>query len=106
MPAAVTLDHLRALTTLSADPDRDRYELVADRAGLLTVTTPDQAAERYFAGTARLLATRAILLDAGLTVSWRAGRLTGPVAEACTRRPPPCGSPSSSRKTRRRGQRE
>ncbi|MER0477047.1 hypothetical protein ABR737_01510 [Streptomyces sp. Edi2] len=37
-------------------------------------------------GEKRLLATSADLLDldAGLRVSWRAGRLTGPVVDVCT----------------------
>lgn len=84
-PAAVTADHLRALTAVSSDPGRDRSALIADRAGRLTVTTPDQAAARFPAGTDRLVATHAHLLDAGLRISWTAGRLIGPVAEVCAR---------------------
>ena len=69
----------RALTTLS-----ERSVLVADRTGALTVVTPDTAWAACFAGTARLLATRAHLLDAGLRESWKTGRLVGPVIEVCT----------------------
>ncbi|MEU0846330.1 hypothetical protein ABZ370_43840 [Streptomyces sp. NPDC005962] len=78
-PAAVTAHHLRALTTLS-----ERSVLVADRAGTLTVVTPDAAGAGCLAGEMRLLATRSLLLDAGLRESWKAGRLTGPVLEVCT----------------------
>jgi hypothetical protein len=82
--AVVKPDHLRALTPLVADEERDRSVLVADRTGNLTVVTPDAAAAGCLAGEMRLLATRADLLDAGLTESWRAGRLTGPVVAVCT----------------------
>ncbi|MEV7595796.1 hypothetical protein AB0O91_00215 [Kitasatospora sp. NPDC089797] len=77
-PARVSPDHLRALTTLG-----DRSVLIADRSGALTVVTPDQAAAACLAGTARLLATRADLLDAGLRESATAGRMVGPVVEVC-----------------------
>ncbi|RLU82569.1 hypothetical protein CTZ27_30070 [Streptomyces griseocarneus] len=83
-PVVVKPEHLRALTTLSSDPDRDRSVLVADRAGTLSVVTPDAALTGCFAGTMRLLATRSDLLDAGLRESWKAGRLTGPVVDVCT----------------------
>lgn len=83
-PARVTAEHLRALTPLVSEADRDRSVLVADRAGNLAVVTPDAAAAGCLAGEMRLLATRADLLDAGLTESWRAGRLTGPVVAVCT----------------------
>ncbi|KAB7839468.1 hypothetical protein [Streptomyces mobaraensis] len=82
-PAAVTPDHLRALTPLSSEPDRDRSVLVADRAGKLSVVTPDAALAGCLAGELRLLATRTDLLDAGLVESWQAGRLTGPVVAVC-----------------------
>ncbi|MGA5819835.1 hypothetical protein ACPC54_18485 [Kitasatospora sp. NPDC094028] len=72
------VDHLRALTTLD-----ERSVLVADPAGKLTVVTPDAAWAACFGGTARLIATRSDLLDAGLRESWAAGRLTGPVVEVC-----------------------
>ncbi|MFJ4623644.1 hypothetical protein [Streptomyces sp. NPDC088812] len=78
-PVRVTPDHLRALTTLG-----ERSVLIADRAGTLSVVTPDAAAAGCLAGEMRLLATRADLLDAGLAESWRAGRLTGPVVAVCT----------------------
>ncbi|WP_424892178.1 hypothetical protein [Streptomyces sp. XH2] len=83
-PVVVKPDHLRALTTLSSDPDWDRSVLVANRAGTLSVVTPDAAVTGCLAGTMRLLATRADLLDAGLRESWKAGRLTGPVLDVCT----------------------
>ncbi|MFD8609450.1 hypothetical protein [Streptomyces sp. NPDC059631] len=83
-PAAVQPEHLRALTPLVDDERRDRSVLVADPAGTLTVVTPETAAAGCLAGELRLVATRADLLDAGLTESWRAGRLTGPVVEVCT----------------------
>lgn len=83
-PAVVTPEHLRALTPLVDDEGRDRSVLVADRAGRLTVVTPDTALGGCLAGELRLLATRGDLLDAGLRESWRAGRLTGPVVEVCT----------------------
>lgn len=83
-PARVTADHLRALTPLVSDKGRDRSVLVADRAGNLTAVTPSTAAAGCLTGEMRLLATRADLMDAGLTESWRAGRLTGPVVEVCT----------------------
>ncbi|WP_372411983.1 hypothetical protein [Streptomyces luteireticuli] len=78
-PATVRVEHLRALTTLS-----ERAVLVADRAGRLTVVTPDAAARGCLAGEMRMLATREDLLDAGLRESWKAGRLIGPVVEVCT----------------------
>ncbi|MFJ6437755.1 hypothetical protein [Streptomyces sp. NPDC091416] len=81
-PAVVSPDHLRALTSLVDDEGRDRSVLVADRAGKLTVVTPDTALTGCLTGEVRLLATRGDLLDAGLRESWRAGRLTGPVVEA------------------------
>ncbi|MER6913979.1 hypothetical protein ABT354_20090 [Streptomyces sp. NPDC000594] len=80
-PAAVTPAHLGALTPLVDEPARDRSVLVADRDGNLTVA----AAAGCLAGEWRLLATRADLLDAGLREPWRAGRLTGPVVDVCTR---------------------
>ncbi|MFD4576750.1 hypothetical protein ACFWNK_30840 [Streptomyces sp. NPDC058417] len=83
-PAVVKPEHLRALTPLVSDEGRDRYGLVADRAGKLSVVTPDTAADGCLAGELRLLATRADLLDASLRESWQAGRLTGPVVEVCT----------------------
>ncbi|MFF4534276.1 hypothetical protein ACFY1P_34015 [Streptomyces sp. NPDC001407] len=85
VPAVVKPDHLRALTTLPSDldSDRDRSVLVADRAGTLSVVTPDAALAGCLAGTMRLLATRGDLLDAGLRESWKAMRLTGPVTEVC-----------------------
>ncbi|MFD5516362.1 hypothetical protein [Streptomyces sp. NPDC127066] len=63
----------------------ERSVLVADRAGALTVVTPSAAATGCLAGQMRLMATGADLLDAGLTESWRTGRLTGPVVAVCTR---------------------
>jgi hypothetical protein len=78
-PAHVTADHVRALTTLS-----DRSVLVADRVGALSVVTPEAAWAGALAAQKRVLATRADLLDAGLTESYRAGRLVGPVVEVCT----------------------
>ncbi|MFE9252879.1 hypothetical protein [Streptomyces sp. NPDC007088] len=80
----MTPEHLRALTPLVDDEGRDRSVLVADRAGKLTVVTPDTAMAGCLTGELRLLATRADLLDAGLRKSWQAGRLTGPVVEVCT----------------------
>jgi hypothetical protein len=74
-PAVVKPEHLRALTPLLSDEGRDRSVLVADRAGKLSVVTPDAAADGCLAGELRLLATRADLLDAGLRESWAAGRL-------------------------------
>ncbi|MFI8943267.1 hypothetical protein [Streptomyces syringium] len=62
--------------------------LVADRVGNLTVVTPAAAAAGCLTGKMRLLATRADLLDAGLTESWRAGRLIGPVVAVCTAEAP------------------
>jgi hypothetical protein len=81
-PERVTVDHVRALTTLS-----DRSALVRNWAvgGKLVVVTPDEAAEGVFQGRYSLLCTRSILLDAGLTESFRAGRLIGPVVEVYTR---------------------
>lgn len=78
-PADVRTEHLRALTTLS-----ERSVLVADPNGRLSVVTPEVAAEGAFAHRMRVLATRADLLDAGLQVSARAGRLIGPVVEVCS----------------------
>jgi hypothetical protein len=81
-PERVTVDHVRALTTLS-----DRSALVRNWAvgGKLVVVTPEKAAKGVFQGRYSLLCTRSILLDAGLTESFRAGRLIGPVVEVCTR---------------------
>ncbi|MFD8609584.1 hypothetical protein [Streptomyces sp. NPDC059631] len=84
VPAVVRPEHLRALTPLVDDEGRDRSVLVADRAGKPTVVTLGTAAAGCLAGELRLVATRADLLDAGLTESWRAGRVTGPVVEVCT----------------------
>ncbi|MFD8316167.1 hypothetical protein [Kitasatospora purpeofusca] len=84
VPARVKPEHLRALTVLVGEEQRDRSVLVADRAGRLSVVTADAAGAGCLAGELRLLATRADLLDTGLTESWRAGRLTGPVVEVCT----------------------
>ncbi|MFJ4624558.1 hypothetical protein [Streptomyces sp. NPDC088812] len=56
-----------------------------DQAGTLSVITPDVAGAGCLAGETRVLATRADLLDTGLTESWRAGWLTGPVVAVCTR---------------------
>ncbi|MEU8542973.1 hypothetical protein AB0C52_23805 [Streptomyces sp. NPDC048717] len=83
-PAVVKPEHLRALTPLVSEEGRDRSVLVADRAGKLSVVTADTAAAGCLAGELRLLATRSDLLDAGLTESWRAGRLTDPVIKVCT----------------------
>ncbi|ONK13241.1 hypothetical protein [Streptomyces sp. MP131-18] len=62
----------------------ERSVLVADVQGALSVATPDVAFDGVLAGRLRLLATRADLIDAGLRVSHRDRRLTGPVLEVCT----------------------
>ncbi|MGA5291594.1 hypothetical protein [Streptomyces pseudogriseolus] len=77
--ARVSAEHLRALTTLG-----ERSVPVADHAGRPAVIAPDAAGAGCLAGTMRLLATRADLLDAGLPEPGRARRLTGPVAAVCT----------------------